>query len=80
MTARILIMVGCLWVAGIAYIAGMTWPVFPLDMPAGDPQVRAVYDGAILAHVIRYALTALIPAAALIGFAWLRSRRRKIAS
>lgn len=80
MTARSLIVIACLWIVAVAYVAGTTWPVFPLDMPAGDPQVRAVYDSAIWSHTIRYALVALVPAAALIGIAWRMSRRRRSVS
>ncbi len=75
MAARILIILGCIWIVGIAYLAGITWPVFPLDMPAQDPQVRAAYDSAISAHLIRYALIALVPGVALLGIAWALSRR-----
>lgn len=80
MTGRSLIVIACLWIVGVAYVAGTSWPVFPLDMPAGDPAVRAAYDSAIRSHVIRYALVALVPAAALIGIAWRISGRRKSVS
>lgn len=77
MAARALIVIACVWIAAVAYVAGATWPVFPLDMPAGDPEVRAAYDTAIFSHVVRYALIALVPAAVPIGLAWSLSRRRK---
>lgn len=75
--ARSLVVIACIWIAGVAYVAGTTWPVFPLDMPASDPQVRAAYDNAVWAHIVRYALIALVPAAVLIGFGWAISKRRK---
>ncbi|MCL4768392.1 MAG: hypothetical protein KJZ80_19415 [Hyphomicrobiaceae bacterium] len=75
----LLFVVACVWIAGVAYAAGVSWPVFPLDMPAGDPQVRAAYDSAVWAHVVRYGLIALVPAAALIGIGWSVSRRKRIA-
>ncbi len=75
--ARIFLVFGCLWIAGVAYVAGTTWPVFPLDMPAGDPQVRAAYDRAIWNHLITYGLLALVPGAILIGLGWNLSRRRR---
>ncbi|HEX5599461.1 MAG TPA: hypothetical protein VFX46_02375 [Hyphomicrobiaceae bacterium] len=77
MTARSLIVLACLWIAGVSYVAGINWPVFPLDLPAADPEVRAVYDRAIWAHVVQYSLIALIPAAALLGVSRAVSRRRK---
>lgn len=80
MSGRTLTVIACVWIAGVAYVAGTTWPVFPLDMPAGDPQVRAAYESAMWAHVIRYALVALIPAAAIFGVAWTISRRKKSVS
>ena len=80
MAARILVIVACVWIAGIAYLAGLNWPVFPLDMPAQDPQVRAAYDGVIRNHLIGYALLALIPAAVLIGAGWVIARRRQTAT
>ena len=58
MTARSLIVLACLWIAGVSYVAGINWPVFPLDLPAADPEVRAVYDRAIWAHVVQYSLIA----------------------
>jgi len=78
MTARALTVIACLWLAGVAYVAGWTWPVFPLDMPANDPAVRAAYDGAIRNHVILYALVGLVPAAILIGFGWSLSKRKRV--
>ncbi len=77
MAARALIVIACIWIAGVAYGAGVTWPVFPLDMPAGDPEVQAAYDSAVWAHVIRHMLVALAPAAALIGLGWGLSRRQR---
>lgn len=76
MAARALIIAACVWIVGVAYFAATTWPVFPLDIPAGDPQVRAAYDNAIFSHVVRYALIALVPAAVLIALGWSTPRRR----
>jgi len=72
-----LIIIACLWLAGVAYIAGWTWPVFPLDMPANDPSVRSVYDAAVRNHVILYALMAVVPAAILIGVGLSLSKRNR---
>lgn len=80
MAAHILVILGCLWIAAIAYIAGLTWPVFPLDMPAQDPQVRTAFDSAVQGHVLRNAVIALIPGAGLIGAGWLISRRKRRAA
>lgn len=76
----LVIVVACIWIAGVAYAAGLSWPAFPLDMPAGDPQVRAAYDSALRDHVVRYGLIALVPAAALVGIGWMLSRRNRAAS
>lgn len=76
MLSRILVIVACLWLAGVAYVAGQTWPVFPLDMPANDPQVRTAYDSAVWSHLARYASIALIPAAVLLGFSMMLARRK----
>jgi hypothetical protein len=75
--ARTFLVIACLWIAGVAYVAGITWPVFPLDMPANDPQVRAAYDRAIWSHLVSYALVAVVPAAILIGLGWSLSKRRR---
>lgn len=80
MLARTLVIVACLWVAGVAYVAGLDWPVFPLDMPSGDPAVRAAYDSAVWSHVLRYGAIALIPAAVLVAVAWSASRRKRVAA
>ena len=77
MAARILVTLACIWIAGIAYLAGLSWPVFPLDMPAQDAQVRAAYDSAVQGHLLRYALVALVPAGVLIGAGWVISRRNR---
>lgn len=78
--ARALIIIACLWMAGVAYAAGTSWPVFPLDMPAGDPAVRAAYDNAVWSHVVRYAVIALVPAAVLIGIGLSMSRRKRVST
>jgi hypothetical protein len=80
MAARILVIVACVWIAGIAYMAGLSWPVFPLDMPAQDPQVRAAYDSAVQSHLLRYGLVAIVPAVVLIGAGWVISRRKRLAT
>lgn len=77
MLSRILLVVACIWLAGVAYIAGLSWPVFPLDMPAGDPQVRAAYDSALWSHIIRYGLIALVPAAVLVWLDLRLAKRRR---
>lgn len=77
MLSRILVVVACVWIAGVAYIAGQTWPVIPLDMPAGDPQIKASYDSALWRHIASYALLAIIPAAVLLGVSLILQRRRR---
>lgn len=80
MAAQSLIVLACLWIAGVAYVAGINWPVFPLDLPASDPDVRAVYERAVWAHAAQYSLIALVPAAVLFGISRAVSRRRNKAS
>ena len=51
MTARSLIVLACLWIAGVSYVAGSTGPC-SRSICSSRPEVRAVYDRAIWAHVV----------------------------
>ena len=75
-TRLLLLLASLVWIAAIAYIGLRAWPVMSLDMAAGDPQVRAAYDAAVMAHVLRYALLAVAPPLALLLLARLLSRSR----
>lgn len=50
-----------IWAAGVATYAWNQWPGMPLDVSAGDPATMAAYHGALWAHIVWYALIAVVP-------------------
>lgn len=64
------------WLAGAAYLCWAGWPTIPLDVAAKDPAFQAAYQRAINQHVLRYALTGLLPAAILLLVSRFFSRRK----
>jgi hypothetical protein len=63
----------------MVYDCLQSWPAFPLDLPWQDPQIRAAYNRAVIAHVGRYVLFGLAPPLLVLGLGWLASlfgRRR----
>jgi hypothetical protein len=64
----------------VVYDCLQSWPVFPLDLPRTDPQIRAAYNQAVNAHVGRYVLLGLAPPLLMLGLAWIASRfgRRRV--
>lgn len=63
------------WIVAVAYLARAGWPAFSMDLSAADPAVRAAYDRAINAHVLRYAAIALVPPVIAMLLARFASRR-----
>ena len=72
-----MILLSVLWIGAVTYAALTSWPTLPLDLPARDPQVQAALARAMRAHVVRHALTALVPAVLVCGLAVWRKWRQK---
>ena len=58
------------WVALIATFAWQSWPYLPLDVSASDPDTQAALNAAVTYHVIKNAIVALLPPAAMFAIAY----------
>ena len=49
------------WILAVGAYTQHSWPHMPLDISHTDPATRAAYDQAVLAHIGKNALVALLP-------------------
>lgn len=63
----LLLTVSVIWLAFAAYQCAMTWPVISLDLSPNDPATIEAHRGAVISHVLVWALYGLVPVVA----AWL---------
>ncbi len=49
------------WILAVGAFAQHSWPHMPLDISHSDPETRAAFDEAVLAHIGKHALVALLP-------------------
>lgn len=68
------LVVTVVWVGLIATFAWQSWPHLPLDVSHQDPATRAAFDQAVMGHVVKNALVAILPPAAMWAMAYFVSR------
>ncbi len=71
----LLVLLGLGWVAFVALGAAEHWPQVPLDMRAGDPEVRTAYDAAVTRHALKAVALALVVPLVLLGVFRLSGQR-----
>ena len=65
------------WVGFVSYLCSILWPHLSLDLSHTDPATLAVYERAVVTHIVQYcALGVSVPIAALVVWRFLSRQKR----